>query len=459
MIWSIICLPFRLLRWTLKLLWWYLISTLPIWILPFIIGVLNGFFLWQYDAHQTETLPWRAVYEYLTVNNAMRNASATRAPYHIAQLRESIEWYDTVGLTKFDPRVGLLNPPASETLGLAQLNEMNVFYRKTTPLDSGKPWHHWVYVSAQPMRSESLFLDAWDQGFNELLKYHYANPPAHDAKFNYVSCTGSTFCEMFRLTGPSLLHFTTESDRSNGLRFPLPGHDPVTVRLVELPITNPRALPLTPGIFPSTFNQLRSFTDSEHAWRLAHPYSRPTQTFRRLDDITEEKAQLYPRTYGQLIRLDNTIRKFFGQGDDSMSRFIARHAGIGSSVYGHRIATAVWMLISSWFPSASDERRKQSVLGSSGNDTGYESLRENFGFENETNNEAEAAGAAMVFAHSMMKDVMEQFVESLPEEMQEALMDLGDSDWSFFETYLGDAKRAQENKKLEKEAEAEGEPE
>jgi len=70
--------------------------------------------------------------------------------------------------------------------------------------------HHWVYLSAQKLHADDAFLDDWDEAFNALLQHHYSVLAANDTNFSFIACSESFLCGEWFVTGPALIHFTSE---------------------------------------------------------------------------------------------------------------------------------------------------------------------------------------------------------------------------------------------------------
>lgn len=436
----------NILRLPLGLLSFYLVSTFPIWILPLINGAIRGIFFMELEVHSAHLLAPLLVSEYQTAqvmaagySSSMREARKTGLPpYHIPQLRESLEWYKNLGMVRLDA-FGRANPPLDEITMQELYDLMDMLYRKTRPDENEKPWHHWVYVSAQPMRTDSMFLDEWDLAFNDLLQYHYASPASHNAGFHYISCPDKNFCDLFRLKAPSLLHFTTEKEEISSRRRELPGHDPVIVRVIELPVDDPRGPHLAPGVFPSAFNQLRSFTANDDAWKIYSPFSRSHQIARRLEEVSEEKQEKYPWTYGQLVAWEGRLFKYIGYYNDEIMYQIPRALGLSVSIAVQLYATKAWNFVSSVFNS-------KQVDGNDGNEKGtHESFRnfsqtESGDFDPSWNETAEELDP-LADVHMLMKVLMEGFMDTLDDDFRETLMNL-DGDSEVLDMYLGDYKEA-----------------
>ncbi|KAH7321333.1 hypothetical protein B0I35DRAFT_429075 [Stachybotrys elegans] len=146
------------------------------------------------------------------------------------------------------------------------------------------------------------------------MQYHSANPPANDAEFHFLSCPGAFLCDIWKTQGPALLHLTTEllDDEVDAVSRPvIPGHLPVTARLINFPIT--QNLPLSPGVFPSMLNQLRSITFNAEAWKLFPPYSELDQVMAQFYDFVDVLEKKYPRTYGRMAKAEEFLYEPLGR--------------------------------------------------------------------------------------------------------------------------------------------------
>lgn len=240
-------------------LWGFLgIMWVAIWILPLIDGLIEGHFLFELlglqvtqDHHNLRSSIRTA--QMLSRASIPRYKSAHDArfpPYYVPQLRDPTNWWERLGLTRFDvDETSMASTPHVELVNeLARLE----LYREERRHENGAPWHHWVFASAQAGRAEGMFYDEWDRAFDDLLRHHYAKPTPGNASFHFVSCPYRYFCGAWLVKAPALLHFTTEApDLSGGKTTTIsrshgevPGYKKVTVRAVEFPITDPRRLGL-----------------------------------------------------------------------------------------------------------------------------------------------------------------------------------------------------------------------
>ncbi|KAH6868971.1 hypothetical protein B0T10DRAFT_501955 [Thelonectria olida] len=241
---------------------------------------------------------------------------ARMRPYYIQRLLNPTDWTSRLGLER--PR----NWNANRLDQLASLKDLYRWRRR-----QAQPWHHWIYASAQPEPMRGQVIDEWDAAFNQLLQYRDRHEYFGRADFNYVACPNNFLCSAWRVKGPALLHFTTETlpqaEAANNVPITvdkpksksdssMPRHDPVTVRLWELPLHDP----VIPGVFPSYLEQLLSITSSNSSlWTSKEPYSETTQFFRRAKDMYQTVAKAYPRTYGALVNFEKYWLELFGLED------------------------------------------------------------------------------------------------------------------------------------------------
>jgi hypothetical protein len=60
-------------------------------------------------------------------------------------------------------------------------------------------------------------------------------------------------------------------------------------------------------VFPSPFGQLLSLTGDKDAWMLGTPYSDMMASMGRLSDIRAEGLEVYPGTYGRLVKINGWV--------------------------------------------------------------------------------------------------------------------------------------------------------
>ena len=349
--WLFACL--RLLR---RLVWWSFLITLPFHLIPFLNGLIEGVFLsnlvtetyfaslanFASNVENARSMDW------FSVPGAPGIHDVAMAPFHVVQLWDPQSWWEKLGLWRFD--VDVTDDAAMDAIPIDSFASLEVLYRKAPRHGQTQLWHHFVYASPGIIHIEGLWFDEWDSAFNELLQYHYANPPPTGAKFHYLSCPGSFLGDIWSTRGPALLHFTTESPElfddfdEPEEREQIPGYLPVTVRIIEFPLTDREKLGLPPGQFPSPFNQLRSVTSHRHMWQVYRPFSKVAQFMERLDDRCNEAEKTYAQTYGRLFRLETWIRNKLGL-EDSLWPAVARVPAIAISSAATQALRGVWGLV------------------------------------------------------------------------------------------------------------------
>ncbi|KAK4101270.1 hypothetical protein N658DRAFT_516125 [Parathielavia hyrcaniae] len=311
----------RLLR---RLLWWSFLITLPFHFLPFLNGLIEGVLLSNmltetYHASldnfgtNVESAAWM---DWYSVPGGPGIHDLATAPFHLIELRDPQSWWERLGLRRFD--IDVTDDIAMDEYPIDSLASLEALYRRAPKHGEAQRWHHFIYASPSRFHIEELWFSEWDRAFNELLQYHYANPPPTGARFHCLTCPGNFLCDIWATRGPAMLHFTTDSpDEFDELeeRVRIPGYLPVTVRIIEFPLTDPEKLALLPGQFPSPFNQLRSVTSHPQTWQLHQPFSKVDQFIKRLYDTCDEAEKEYAQTYGRLRRLENWIENKLGLED------------------------------------------------------------------------------------------------------------------------------------------------
>lgn len=316
---------FGCLRPVWRLLRWIFLLTLPFHLMPFICGIFEGVFLSNLTTNtysrslenfkaNVERVQWM---DWFSVPGAPGIHDVAVAPFYVVELRNPMSWWEKLGLERFD--VDVNDPVAMDTFPVDRFADLDALYRRVRRREQGKPWHHFVFASGQMLHIDGLFFDHWDEAFNDLLQYHYANPTPMGAEFNYITCPGQFLCDIWMTPGPALLHFTTESPdvfsgEGEGWDMPerqhVPGYEPVFVRIIEFPLEEPEELALLPGVFPSPFNQLRSVTSDPHMWQTFPPYFKQSQLLKRLDDVCfEAEKRTLKQTYGRLSKVEEWVAK------------------------------------------------------------------------------------------------------------------------------------------------------
>ncbi|KAI8724306.1 hypothetical protein NCS52_00288400 [Fusarium sp. LHS14.1] len=224
-----------------------------------------------------------------------------RAPFHIQQLHNPLDWHKKLGLVRLE---------GWQTEGAENLASLRDLYRQRFRA-SQKPLDHWIYASPQsnPLDENVDFFDPWDLAFLQLLLYRDASEPLRRANFHYLTCPTSFLCNAWRVTGPALLHFSTPPlpENNTATRVPRekkrkPIFDPVSVQVFELPLREP----VIPGVFPSFFEQMRVITASDSGfWNSQRTHSDFDQMLGQCKRISKRLEKEYPWTYGALVKVED----------------------------------------------------------------------------------------------------------------------------------------------------------
>ncbi|KAH6997280.1 hypothetical protein EDB80DRAFT_754879 [Ilyonectria destructans] len=318
--------------------------SLPVTILPFLNGLIEGVFVGNYlletgyasVLYLQQDLAAKDFAEHLTVSGH-RVVDAVIPPFHVLRLHDPTDWWERLGLERLDFDKEAYPPYGSpDPTSFASLHGL---HRRVTDPEE-EPWHHWVYASAQPWHMEGLLMDGWDTAFEELIRYHYANPSVASASFKYISCPESFLCASWRVHGPALLHFTTEGKVEDQV----PNYDAVTVRIIEFPL---KENPMLPGVFPSYFNQLKAVTE-DVGWASHLPQSEFKQFLRRYSEVCENSELAYPRSYGRLAKLERAVlwtMSFENSFSPKVARFIAICLSGASRILGYRALNKILDLL------------------------------------------------------------------------------------------------------------------
>ncbi|VUC31374.1 unnamed protein product [Clonostachys rosea] len=365
--WSPFALIRAALRWFKIIFRRVFIITLPLTLFYLGLGGIVGLLLADYETrlyftslrHVEENFASAQELDWFSVPGAPGIHDLGVAPYFVPQLRDPTNWWTKLGLKRFD-----VSPVLDDNdTPLNQFALPNSLYRRTDKKDEGACWHHWVYASDQILHFDDLFFSPWDSAFNQLLQYHYANPAPCNASFHYLTCPGSFLCDIWKTRGPALIHFTTEKvdlwpDEDEIAREAVAGYTPVTARIIEFPITRDGEMTLTPGVFPTPFNQMKSVTSDPYIWQAHVPWTAEYQTNVRLEEIIESKSRAYPRSFGRAKRLERWLfDKVIQPCGLEIPRSLIAGVGMVTSALGWRCVEFVGESISA-FLGAEDAKRR-----------------------------------------------------------------------------------------------------
>ncbi|KAH7134647.1 hypothetical protein B0J13DRAFT_528751 [Dactylonectria estremocensis] len=318
-----------------------LLISLPVTLVPFLNGLIEGVFVGNYliktgyDSVRLleQDLEAKAFADLFDVTDA------ALPPFHVVRLQDPTNWWEKLGLERLDfdkeafPPYG--NPDPDNLASLHGLHR-----RITDP--EAEPWHHWVYASARHWHTDGL--DEWDKAFEELIQYYNVNP---SVGFHYISCRQTFLCAFWRVNGPALLHFTTAIDAADTD----PEYEAVHVQIIELPITG-----LAPGVFPSHLNQLKAVTGDPPTG--IPPHSEFTQFLRRYVEICEASERAYPETYGRLAKWERALlwtMSFEDSISPKMARFVAVCLSGSTRILGYRLVYKCVDLLGYTLPTEDDD--------------------------------------------------------------------------------------------------------
>jgi hypothetical protein len=178
-------------------------------------------------------------------------------PYYIPKL-ETWSWFRRLNLTGCDPDTVNCDGRPKDDQGIDKHADFN-FWCRDSKIDA--PLHHWIYVS----KWGDFIMDDWDKAFNQLLQYHYVNPPANNATIDIVSCMDSQFlCHTWEIEPPTMLYLSVDLESKEDMMpdrpsfGAAPAYLPLKVYVKTLPLDTD--LPGAIGTFPSRFEQLRQLT-------------------------------------------------------------------------------------------------------------------------------------------------------------------------------------------------------
>ncbi|KAH7146347.1 hypothetical protein EDB81DRAFT_488505 [Dactylonectria macrodidyma] len=298
-----------------------LLISLPVTLVPFLNGLIEGVFVGNYlieTGYDSVRLLEQDLETKAFADLFADETDAALPPFHIVRLQDPTNWWEKLGLERLDFDKDAL-PYGTDPGNLASLHGL---HRRTIDSEA-EPWHHWVYAARH---SHVNGLDEWDQAFEELIQYYYVNP---SVGFHYITCPETFLCAFWRVNGPALLHFTTDVDAANTD----PEYEAVHVQIIELPITG-----LAPGVFPSHLNQLKAVTGDPSTG--IPPHSEFTQFLRRYVEICEVAEREYPETYGRLAKWERALlwtMSFEDSISPKMARFVAVCLSASTRILGYRL--------------------------------------------------------------------------------------------------------------------------
>lgn len=270
------------LRTVCRVIFYAFVLTLPLTILAILQAVVNATYLGWYMTGQVSEGTAKLLSEIgadadrdywnvpgtITFSDYMDNGE----PYYIPPLKTD-NWLSKLHFRI--PKAHMMTEASVDKLASVEYLMRDVVCTPNLPTD------YWVYAShGWP----DLF--PFDQAFDELLQYQYANPLGNDYNITYVDCNQAPFlCHVWGLRAPALVKFTvkTRPELDNQADGEAPQAQleyngdadhlvPIDVRIIDLPLSIPRA-PIIPCTLPSEFEQLRSIVYSKDFHKELDDYS------------------------------------------------------------------------------------------------------------------------------------------------------------------------------------------
>ena len=299
----------RVLRLSIRIFCYGFLLSLPITLFPVIWGVQGGvqFHFWTHRQIEENTnamtteLDQHSSLSYWNVPGAqtIHQFLDKTAPFFIPQLR-LMDWTEKLKLSK---------PSQDDDTGIDRWAALDDLVRPTALNVPGNPTEYWVYITFMPEYSSS----PWDVAFSEVIQHAYTNSRHANVGVYYLDCLTSSFlCGVWSVKYPSLVHFTianhtlsdVESEDATQLSYEyacLPNTlNPVTARVIELPLENEDAVHFLPrNTLPTPYLQLRTLMSDAHSSAIIdhfEPWSPMTQYLRRFQDYNDHLVET-PGTY------------------------------------------------------------------------------------------------------------------------------------------------------------------
>ncbi|KAL2675760.1 hypothetical protein Neosp_011951 [[Neocosmospora] mangrovei] len=192
-------------------------------------------------------------------------------------------------------------------------------------------------------------VDEWDEAFNQLLQYRDKYEFYGRANFHYITCPRNFLCKL-----PPQAELADKSEAKTTKVEIMPNHDPVAVRLFELPLRDP----VLPGVFPSRFEQMRSVTGNLSFWTSQEPYSEALQFFRQAKKLYGSMADLHPRTYGTLVKIEEKYLELLGLSESQTLGHI-QLISTGASLLSTIVAVRAWKLLHTFWVALLGNKAKK----------------------------------------------------------------------------------------------------
>lgn len=192
---------------------------------------------------------------------------------------------------------------------------------RDTSCHRNHPNSYWVYVTNLAM--PEIF--SWDAAFVRLLEHHDMHPPADNAGFAYVDCTASPFvCNVWQVDYPALVHFLVRDESPDPSEINPDAFDAepkdlrqVDVRIFDLGLQQ-NSTTLSPGVFPTEFEQMRSLTANEGAYTVEEPY----------DELGREYHRFHNLYYTPACNLQGSFLDYSSELDNFIFKKIMKPIGL-----------------------------------------------------------------------------------------------------------------------------------
>lgn len=299
----------RILRLAARLLWYTFLLTLPLTLLPILVGLLGGvvFHFWSHDGVRENTeafmreIEWQSSLDYWSVPGAqsIHDFMDNKGPFFIPRLR----------VIDFVEKFQLSSPSKDEetllTEGIDRKASLDDLVRCMFHAPDA-PTEYWIYITDFPDFSH----DPWDEAFDMLLQQSHLRPFPNSTSLYYVDCTRSAFlCGVWGVRRSSLVHISIsnasladidasreqdddqeQQDAGESLEYSCSREvlHPATARVIEFPLEDEDAAAMFPrNTLPTPYLQLRTILfelPSSAISSFFDAWNPQVQLFRRFND-------------------------------------------------------------------------------------------------------------------------------------------------------------------------------
>lgn len=325
-----------MIRQSIRLLFYGALVSSPITLFPGLVSLIAGGLMQQFHTDRVnhgiqamiseiESFTWMEEHKDPAWRPFSGKLDTDTAPFYVPRLHSN-NWLAKLGLIL--PRTHYLDNPetADMDLGVDKMLSFDAILRDVSCI--GNANEYWVYVSTTLTPDSYSEGSSWDTAFRKLMEHHERYPKPAGMQFAYADCAKSPFlCNVWQIDSPVLMHFKVEVESDLGPDIDPSAYDAipeflsqVSVRMIDLGLQESSS-PVSPGTFPTEFEQMKSLTSKPGAYTL----------FEIFDEQTRE-LERFNNHFTALCNREGSLLDYLTEAENWTAKWLAKPLGLGTTL-------------------------------------------------------------------------------------------------------------------------------